>query len=102
MPAPAAHTKAKDDPLYRLGLVQATVSCETVGGNYLRFQVLRGTMQYRAVCIFGSGNEEWEIYPYRNGRLLRNPMKDGPTATIVRLNVRYSRAWHQHAAKFNT
>lgn len=96
MPAPVTYTKAKDDPLHRLGLVQAEVACATIGGNYAAFEVLRGTKRYRAVCIFSGGDQEWEIYPYRGGKRMRNPLKDGPTATICRLNVEHSRAWHQH------
>lgn len=80
MPAPVSYTKAKDDPLHRVNLIRSDVSCETVGQNYIAFQVLRGSMQYRAVCIFTKDGEDWEVYPYRNGKRLRIPMKDGPTA----------------------
>lgn len=102
MPAPVTYTKAKDDPLHSLGRVQADVACATVGSNYVAFEVLRGTKQYRAVCIFVRGEQHWEIYGYRqtprSGLMRsRHPLKDGPTATIVRLNVEHSRAWHQHA-----
>lgn len=100
MPAPVTYTKAADNPLHRLGRVQAVVSCETVGNNYVAFQVLRDTKHYRAVCIFVHGEQHWEIYPYRKRSVhavrSRNPLRDGPTATIVRLNVEHSRAWHEH------
>ena len=99
MPAPVTYTKAKDDPLHRLGRVSALVSCERVGQNYASFQVLRDTKQYRAVYIVTRDGPEWEIYPYRRGRRLAKPLRDGPTATIVRLNVEHSRAWYEHSRK---